>query len=109
MARVHTLGTGSDFLEHYRQNPSQYAESPVYAQRILEFYYHLILSDFQPHFTLLNPYTGANRDDLMERFTVLFRPFRELRMQSICLLLQQARGENWKIYKEFRLPCSYEA
>ncbi len=101
VARVHTLGVGSGYLQRYLKDPSQYEERPYRAHRILKFYSPTVLDSYSPHFTLLNPYTGENKE-LSCLFSEMFGKFSEIRIDSICLLLQMSKDENWQIYREFK-------
>jgi hypothetical protein len=102
VSRVNTLGIGSGYLDRYLKEPSQYSATD--AQCILRFYSRFILSNFNPHFTLLNPYRGTDRTAIVSSFTALFHSFDPLQVESICLVVQLSGGANWKIYKEFKLP-----
>lgn len=101
-ARVHPLGVGSGYLQSYLKNPKQYVDRSYLDHRILKFYSPTVLDSYSPHFTLLNPYTGEDHDDLKRLFSEIFGQFSRIRLDSICLLVQMHGDENWEIYKEFK-------
>lgn len=103
VARLHTLGSGSSYLERYLKNPGQYAERPHQAQKIRKFYRPTVLDEYAPHFTLLNPYTGDRHDELARTFSEMFGGFSHITLDSICLLLHTNENENWEIYREYQL------
>jgi hypothetical protein len=102
-ARVNPLGNGSGYLQRYLKDPSQYANRPYRAQRILKFYSPTVLDSYAPHFTLLNPYTGQEHDRLAHIFSEMFEPFSRITLDSICLLVQMNKDAKWEIYREFKL------
>jgi hypothetical protein len=103
VARLHTLGSGSGYLERYLENPAQYAERPHQAHKVRKFYSPTALDDYAPHFTLLNPYTGDEHDELARIFLEMFGRFAQITLVSICLLMQMNKDEPWEIYREFKL------
>ena len=102
VARVQSLGTGSNSLRRYLEDPKRYADRPYGAHRVLKFYDAPILDGYSPHFTLLNPYTGNNHEELVRHFSELFGHFSNITVDSICLLVQMHERENWKILREFK-------
>jgi hypothetical protein len=102
-ARVHPLGSGSGYLRRYLEDPDTEAAWPHRARRILKFYSPTIFDSYSPHFTVLNPHDGESSDRLAQFFTEAFAGFEEIVLRSICLLVQPADGENWRIYREFPL------
>ena len=102
VARIHTLGVGSGYLQRYLKDPSQYMEQPYLVHRIRKFYSPMVLDSYSPHFTLLNPYIGKDHYELSRLFSEMFGKFSEIRVDSICLLLQMSEDENWQIYREYK-------
>lgn len=99
VARIHTLGTGSVYVERYLKDPNQYK---LYQQhKIRKFYSPTVLNDYRPHFTLLNPYTGENHDQLEKVLSNIFGGFQNITISTICLLVQRHESEPWQIYREF--------
>ncbi len=101
VARINVLGLGSGYLNRYLSNPNQYAGKPHQALRIQKFYAPYVLSDYTPHFTLLNPYTGNEHNRIKQIFSKTFSRFCEISIASICLLVQMDEDDEWKIHKEF--------
>ena len=71
VARINPLGTGSAYLESYLAQPDQQMPSHERQQMRL-FYSRVVLGNWYPHFTLLNPYTGAEASLLASRLAHLF-------------------------------------
>lgn len=103
VARVNPLGLSSGYLREYLRHPSEYAERPHQAQRIQKFYAPFVLDEYAPHFTLMNPYDGKDRQGLEYALQEIFEPFSELHLESICLLVQMKSDEEWRIHREFSL------
>jgi len=101
-ARVHPLGIGSGYLQRHLENPSV-LKKPYHIQRTLMFYSHTIFDSYSPHFTLLNPYSGKedNKKKLADFIAQKFDEFTDIKLTSICLLVQMHEEEMWTIYKEF--------
>jgi len=59
VARINPLGIGSGFLKRYLAQSEQQLQ-PHLAQRTRLFYSFTVFDHWYPHFTLLNPYTGAD-------------------------------------------------
>ncbi len=98
---IHRLGIGSTYLQRYLEDPSQYADRPYLAHRILKFYDPHIWDNYSPHFTLLNPYTGEDSNLLTNLLIKKFSRFSDMTLGSICLIIQMKEDGNWEIYKEF--------
>lgn len=103
VSRTHPLGVGSGYLERYNADPSQYKNRRYQAHRIRKFYSPTVFDSYSPHFTLLNPYTGNDHDRLTRIFSKIFREFSCITLDTICLLIQRKKDENWEIHKEFKL------
>ena len=104
ISRINCLGIGSGYLKDYLDDSEQYSKEPHNAKRILRFYSPFVLSDFFPHFSLLNPYTGSNRRQLQRELQNIFGRFVEFEVKSISLLIQLNEGANWTIYREYQVP-----
>jgi hypothetical protein len=100
ISRINTIGIGSGYLARYLKAPEQYKTEPHKADRIKRFYSPFVLSDFYPHFSLLNPYTGGNRQQLVQELEGIFGGFTDFEVNSICIMVQFNEGENWIIYRE---------
>ena len=102
-ARVHPMGTGSGYLRRFLHNPETQAGRPYRVRRTLRFYSPTIFDGYSPHFTVLNPYTGETRQDLVDFLTNTFSGFKAFSLKTLCLVVQMSEGENWRIYKEYEL------
>ncbi len=101
VARLAPLGTGSDFLKRYLTH-SQRELPPHLVQQIRLFSSPTVFENWYPHFTVLNPYTGEEAQAMALRLAELFQSYRQVTVQTICLLIQEDDKANWQIYQEFR-------
>ncbi|MBN1895757.1 hypothetical protein JW906_14790 [bacterium] len=104
-ARLHPMGTGSGYLERFLKNPGL-LKKPHHIQRTLKFFSHTVFDSYSPHFTLLNPFGGAEKDRLkiISFFKIQSRGFQEkIRLASLCLCLQMRQEKEWIIHREFPL------
>lgn len=102
VARINPLGTGSDFLQRYLAQPDQ-EMLPHETQLLRLFYSRVVLGNWHPHFTLLNPYAGEDAALMASRLAYLFAPYEQITVDAVCLLIQRDNEANWHIYREFRL------
>jgi hypothetical protein len=101
-ARMQLFGLNSRYLRSYLENPEQYSHQPFQARKILKFYYYpSILDDYAPHFTLFNPYTGKNKAMIERELTQLFHQYKQISVNSICLVIQKHDEAQYEIYREF--------
>jgi len=100
VARITPLGTGSDFLRRYLTH-SQRELQPHQVQQIRLFSSPTVFENWYPHFTLLNPYPGEESMAIASRLAQHFQSYRQITVQSICLLIQENDAANWQIYQEF--------
>lgn len=103
IARLHSMGTGSGYLQRYLADPEKDKTRPYHARRILKFYSPTIFDSYTPHFTLLRPHSGESKNELIHLFSDTFGRFEKIRLRSICLLIQPSGEENWRLYREFKL------
>jgi len=101
VARINPLGTGSDYLKRYLAQPDQ-EMPPHQVQQLRLFYSRVVLDNWYPHFTLLNPYTGEDAILMASRLAHLFTPYEQITVDTVCLLIQSDDETNWHIYREFR-------
>ena len=101
VARLHPYALESGFLRVYLKNQERFAEEACHVARIKKFFSPTIFDSYAPHFTLLDPYTGEDREGLMEVLGRVFGEFEQITVSGVCLLLQLAPGQNWIIYREF--------
>ncbi len=101
VARINPRGTGSEYLSRYLAQPDQQMPSHEVQQMRL-FYSRVVLGNWYPHFTLLNPYTGGEASLMASRLAHLFMPYEQITMNAVCLLIQGDDEANWHIYREFR-------
>ena len=97
--RVNVLGTGSGYLDRYLSNPEGW--KPHQGLKVQSFFSPYVLDDYTPHFTVLNPYTGASHERIKDVLAKEFAQFSEIPVTSICLLVQMCESDNWAIHREF--------
>lgn len=100
VARLTPLGTGSDYLRRYL-TISQRDLLAHQVQQVRLFSSSTVLENWYPHFTIFNPYTGDDAVAMASHLAQLFQSYRQLTVQTICLLIQEDNGANWQIYREF--------
>lgn len=92
-------GTSSTIQDPAQENPEQLSAHQLH--RISHFHYPYIFEDFKPHYTLLNPYTGDEHQEVANNLQSIFNGFKQHKLESICLLIKTQASEKWQIYKEF--------
>jgi hypothetical protein len=97
--RINVLGTGSGYLDRYISNPGRW--KPHQGLKIQRFFSPYVLDDYTPHFTVLNPYPGAEHERIKDVLSKEFAQFSKIPVTSICLLVQAHKAENWRIHREF--------
>lgn len=104
VARLHTRGVGTAYLQRLLRDPTPFKDQPFQAHRIRKFFSPAVLDGYKPHFTVLNPYTGKRGEELAELLLEQFGKFTKIRINSICLMLQVSDDENFQIHREYE--CS---
>jgi hypothetical protein len=64
----------STMQQRAQENPEQF--SPHEIHRALHFHYPYIFDDFRPHYTLLNPYTGDEHQQIANVLHNVFDGFK---------------------------------
>ena len=75
---------------------------PHEVQQMRLFYSRVVVGNWYPHCTLLNPYRGEEASLLASRLADLFTPYEQITVDAVCLLIQEDDEANWHIYREFR-------
>jgi hypothetical protein len=96
---LHTLLVAS--LAPYSEARQAGGESLHHTHRSKNYHNPYIFDDFVPHFTLLYPYKGHAYDELERVLQGIFRSFTSHSLDSICLMVQEYAGDNWRIFHEF--------
>jgi hypothetical protein len=97
---LHSLLVAS--LAKFSETVQSNIEEPLHhAWRSKYFRNAFIFDEFVPHFTLLYPYKGHEHAALEGVLQGIFRSFTSHRVDSLCLMIQENPGENWRIYREF--------
>ncbi|HEY7832692.1 MAG TPA: DUF1045 domain-containing protein [Ktedonobacterales bacterium] len=102
VARLNPLGTGSGYLQRYLLGEDNHP--PHRAQLTRLFYSPWVLDNWVPHFTLLNPFRGDEREAVAQALASAFAPFATLTIRSVCLMVQAREDSHWLIYREFWRP-----
>jgi mannose-6-phosphate isomerase-like protein (cupin superfamily) len=103
VSRLHPVGLGSGYLRQYLRSPERYTEKPHHIARIKKFFSPTIFDSYSPHFTLLDPYSGQDRESLKKVISDLFSKHTQITISSLSLLLQFTPERNWIIHKEFHI------
>jgi hypothetical protein len=96
---LHTLLVSS--LAKYGEQGQAEGETLHHQHRSRYYHSAFIFDDFVPHFTLLYPYKGQGHNEVEQVLQGIFRSFTSHTLDSICLMVQEQRGENWRIFHEF--------
>jgi hypothetical protein len=96
---VNTLGSGSDYRPGSRSKTHE-------NHRIAKFHSWTILDSWNPHFTILNPYKGTEPGRTENAIYHLFKSFGEIRVDSVCVMLQRSNDSDWIIIAEFERKTS---
>lgn len=104
VARINSFGTGSGYLQNYLTHPRKHEMPAHRAQQIRLFYSPTVLDNWTPHFTIFNPYTGDEPEQIASLLANIFEPFKHFTMRSVCLFLLPDEQSSWQIYREFPLP-----
>jgi hypothetical protein len=70
-------------------------------RKLRMFSSHTVLDSWKPHFTLLDPFSGTNPEAMASAIARLTEEFQELKLETVCLLVQEQDGASWFIYREF--------
>lgn len=90
-ARLSPFSTGSVFEDQRAADPSKY-RAPFQEARLRLFRTPRGLDTWEPHFTLLDPYTGDRPEDLAAEFETRFEGFGTLDFDGVALLRQDGDG-----------------
>ena len=81
------------------QNAERFPDNEAY--RLKHFHYSHIFDGFNPHVTLLHPYTGNQYDALGEVLGNMFANTHAITLENICLMIKDDGAKQWRIHKEF--------
>jgi hypothetical protein len=98
---INPLGKGSVYVRQYLTGERSF--QPHAAQQVRLFSSPTILDNWTPHFTLLNPYSGADAAAMATRLALLAQGFPTVTIESLCLLVQEDHETDWFIYRELDL------
>lgn len=101
VARVNPLGTASNITQRYAQkDPAEI--DPVLAHRVEKYHTPYMVDGWNPHFTLMMPYTGDRQAEMKSALLELFDD-EPLKVESICLLYRGDNETHYRLYKEYHL------
>lgn len=100
-ARINPYGTGSNIAERYASADPATLD-PVLAARVRQYCTPYMLDGWEPHFTLLMPYTGTQPHALRAALADLFPPEPEP-VRSICLLVRDDGETHYRLHREFTI------
>lgn len=103
---INVLGTGSGYKDKIK-NPKWNSEQIIKIQKYFSPY---ILDEYAPHFTFMNPFfdNGSIDNDWLLDFlsTELntLANINEIKVKTICLMIQDNPDDYWRIEEEFIIP-----
>lgn len=103
LSRLARLVTGSSFVRLVQEDPAKYSE-PYQRARLKLFHTPRGLDSWQPHFTLVEPYTGKDVEELRERLETRFGPYRTLSFTGVTLLRQDGEAP-FQVVRDFTAPA----
>ena len=95
VARINPIGSGSGYFRELDEIASGYR-----AARTRKFFSPYVLTGWQPHFTILKPYNGLEKERLKQYLLKSFGTYAELKVESLCLVVQYDRAPTFSIYDE---------
>ena len=98
-ACVNPLGTGSNAAQAYAQKDPETID-PVLAHRVQHYFTPYMLDGWVPHFTLMMPYTGTQREAMRAALLKLFA-VGTIPVESVCLLIRNDAETHYRFYREF--------
>ena len=99
LARLAPFVTGSSFERMTQRDPKRYSEAYERA-RLHLFHTPRGLDTWEPHFTLVEPYTGMDVHDLAAHLDDRFEPYPTLELGTVTLLRQDGRAP-FRIVQDF--------
>ena len=100
-AKINPMGTASNVGRRYAQMSPEDID-PVLGSRVEQYYSPYILDDWKPHFTLMMPYTGKQREAMQAALLELFPPD-PISVESVCLLKRDAGETHYHLHREFTI------
>ena len=101
VARVNPFGKASNVSERYAQKDASELD-PVKVHRVEKYYTPYMLDGWNPHFTLMMPYEGAQREKMENTLLTLFDDD-PIKVESICLLYRDDDETHYRLHREYRL------
>ncbi len=102
---IHPLGNGSLYTERKKENPLKYAQEPFLNNRVDRFFTYSGLDNYQPHFTLLNPFVGSKseKSNLYSSIDQLFSEYKSsvFEVSKLALVVKKSNENFFKIIKIF--------
>ena len=95
---INPLARGTGYLRDFIMGARTFDESRT--RKLRMFSSHTVLDNWRPHFTLLDPFSGTNPEAMASAIARQTEAFQELKVDTVCLLVQEHDGANWFIYRE---------
>ncbi|ULH16571.1 hypothetical protein MF271_08355 [Deinococcus sp. KNUC1210] len=99
LARLSRFVTHSPFEDELAEHPERY-QTPWEQARMRLLRTPRGLDSFQPHFTLVQPYTGPDPEGLRSRLQGLVAGYGEQRYHSVSLFVKPGGEERWQLRAE---------
>lgn len=101
VARVNPYGTSSNITKRYAQkNPNDI--DAVLAHRVKHYHTPYMVDGWNPHYTLMMPYEGQQREAMNTALLDLFDD-EPISVESICLLCKDDDETHYGLHREYHL------
>lgn len=100
-AKLHPLGTTTK-TRNWIQAQGRDAVPAHFWHRSEQYLMSLILDDWYPHFTVLNPYTGGDLEGIKGALGAIFADPQLLIVESVCLLVKADGASHFHLHREYQ-------
>lgn len=103
VVHLQAKGKGSTYYTLLQNNkiPASWNDDKIAKTKL--FFSPYIFDEFKPHFSLVNPFVGDEKDALIGQLTPLFSSFHSLQIDSLCLVTRKDPEAFFSIYEEVEL------
>lgn len=101
VSRVNPLGTSSNITQQYAKKDLEELD-PTLAHRVKHYHTPYMVDGWNPHFTLMMPYEGQQKDAMKSALLNLFDDT-PLQVGSICLLYRDDNETHFRLHREYYL------
>jgi len=99
VARLSPLGIGTPQLDKFMAGETT---PPLQDQhRLVQYYYHHLLDDYYPHFTLFNPLPVTDVEPVRAGVMATVPKPEPMTVETLCLLVRADGEKHYRIHREF--------